>query len=473
MGCIGSKAAYSAGSGTEAEYKSTFTEKNDLGQGEFGQVKLVVKSNGSDSESYAVKILKKGLTFKDNIVYTPMKPEALKMEIDILRVLVGKKFNLGLDSVYESSSKLYIVTEICTGGEMLEYTSNIMAEGLRTEEVSRIAYQLLSAVDHCDRHNIIHRDIKPENIMFKANTRTSELRLIDFGCATLDPAEDRGKIHATFAGTPFYISPEMFQKTYTTRTDVFSAGVVLYVLVAGYPAQNLQAAFNLLHKADRDLKTLPGMPEDMPDTYYEMLDKMLTYRWKSRKTAGEMLEDEFVMFHQALEDKNPEREMMRTQSVVLSGTGEKAADAFGFVKFQRSLTFILATLLAKGDLESLLSYIEAKVSTDDSMDSKLGVIEVKDIKSFLQTMGKHTSMAANGCLASINQQDNAQAYDNYSYEYTLLKPFTQADGGNNELDSSTRSVRLSKKAKAAREMMALSSSERVPRKRRSKANVYV
>ena len=177
---------------------------------------------------------------------------------------------------------------------------------------------------------------KPENVLFKANTKTAELRLIDFGCASMD--EEKGQEHATFAGTPFYISPEMFQKKYTTKTDVFSVGVVLYVLVAGYPADKLQAAFNLLHKAKRDLKTLPGMPEDMPDTYYDMLDKMLTYRWKGRKSAGEMLaDDEFVNFHQELEGKaTPKRgKLGRTQSIVLKGTGEKAALAFGFVQFQR------------------------------------------------------------------------------------------------------------------------------------------
>ena len=100
--------------------------------------------------------------------------------------------------------------------------------------------------------------------MFKTNTKTAELRLIDFGCGTLDSDEKKGQEHTTFAGTPFYISPEMFQKKYTSKTDVFSAGVVLYVLVAGYPAERLQAAFNLLHKSKRDLKTLPGMPEGMP-----------------------------------------------------------------------------------------------------------------------------------------------------------------------------------------------------------------
>lgn len=104
---------------------------------------------------------------------------------------------------------------------------------------------------------------KPENIMLTHNGKDAELRLIDFGCASNVDADAE---HVTFAGTPFYNSPEMFQKKYTSRADVFSSGVVLYVLIAGYPADRLQAAFNLLHKSRRDLKTLPGMPEGMPDT---------------------------------------------------------------------------------------------------------------------------------------------------------------------------------------------------------------
>jgi serine/threonine protein kinase len=148
--------------------------------------------------------------------------------------------------------------------------------------------------------------------------------------------DSKGKEHATFAGTPFYISPEVFQKKYTSKTDIFSAGVVLYVLVAGYP-ENLDYAFEILHSAKRDLKTLPGMPEDMPDTYYEMLDKMLLHDWKGRNSAAEMLCDEFVSFHQALAGNGPGRvKMRRTSSMILSGTGEKAALAFGFLNFQRS-----------------------------------------------------------------------------------------------------------------------------------------
>lgn len=116
MGCIGSKQNFTAESGTEAEYKSKFEEKDVLGQGEFGLVKLVRKRDAPDSEpDCAAKVLNKGFVFKDNILYPPMKPEDLSMEIDILRALNGEVFNLKLDSVYESLSKIYVVTEICTG----------------------------------------------------------------------------------------------------------------------------------------------------------------------------------------------------------------------------------------------------------------------------------------------------------------------------------------------------------------------
>lgn len=118
MGCASSSAAkgvYASESGTEAEYKATFEEKKVLGEGEFGVVKLVVKRNDPSEEPYAVKLLNKGFVFKDNTLYTPMKPEVLKMELDILRELNGQKFNLALEAIYESSSKVYMITEMCSG----------------------------------------------------------------------------------------------------------------------------------------------------------------------------------------------------------------------------------------------------------------------------------------------------------------------------------------------------------------------
>lgn len=237
--------------------------------------------------------------------------------------------------------------------------------------------------------------------MFKTNAKDSELRLIDFGCATMDST--KGITHTTFSGTPFYISPEVFQKEYTNKTDVFSVGVVLYVLVAGYPAAELQAAFNILHKAKRDLRTLPGMPSSdvMPETYFDMLDKLLTYRYKSRKSADEMLEeDDFVLFHQEQEEQvddvkkrrissSRRATMKKTASVILTDTGQKAALAYGFTKFQRSLTTILATLLNHEDIKALLGNVEAHLEKGDvGLDKKLAVLKVDDLIQIIKSMGK-------------------------------------------------------------------------------------
>jgi len=166
MGCAASKLEpYTADAGTEAQYNERFTEEKTLGKGEFGTVKLVTDTSSPNGNvQLAAKTLNKGFTFKDNTLYPPMNPDELKMEIDILKVLNGQAYNLLLESVYESPSKVYVITEICSGGEMLEYTGKNFSEGLRTEDVSRMAYQLLCAVNHCDKYNICHRDIKPENI---------------------------------------------------------------------------------------------------------------------------------------------------------------------------------------------------------------------------------------------------------------------------------------------------------------------
>jgi serine/threonine protein kinase len=135
---------------------------------------------------------------------------------------------------------LFVVTEYYAGGELINYVSGL-DEDIRSEDISRIAFQLFSAIDHCHAHGVIHRDIKPESVMLETTEPGASLRLIDFGSGTVDKTENRVEnaldndnliYHTTFAGSAFYMSPEMFKKEYTALTDVFSVGVVLYVVVA-------------------------------------------------------------------------------------------------------------------------------------------------------------------------------------------------------------------------------------------------
>jgi serine/threonine protein kinase len=142
-----------------------------------------------DNEPLACKTLRKGVVFKDNVLYSPLKPEVLKGEINMLRTLKSDPNNycLKLHSIYETPRVILIVTELCAGGEMMEYVAKQEAD-LRTEDVSRIAFQLLSAFECCARHHIIHRDVKPENVRHNINPHgvvaASELltHVFRFGC---------------------------------------------------------------------------------------------------------------------------------------------------------------------------------------------------------------------------------------------------------------------------------------------------
>ena len=190
MGCINTKPAYfDTVDGDAAAYKERWEEGKVLGQGEFGKVISVTDKTGKISTPLAMKQLAKGFQWKDNTLYNPLSPEVLRTEVGCLRKLGGQRYNLKLEALYETPASLFIITEMCSGGEMLDYLSEF-PDGLRTEDISRISYQLLSAVDHCAKHGILHRDIKPENTMFKSKEAGAELRLIDFGCASMDGTSD-------------------------------------------------------------------------------------------------------------------------------------------------------------------------------------------------------------------------------------------------------------------------------------------
>jgi serine/threonine protein kinase len=378
--------------GNLEDYQTRFTEDRVLGEGEFGVVTLV-HDKSADNKDLAMKTLRKGVVFKDNTLYPACPPEILLGEVNMLRALNGKHYCMELVGVYETPRAILMVTELCSGGEMMEYVSK-QTEDLRTEDVSRISFQLLDAVNHCAKCNIIHRDIKPENTMFTDSKPGSTLKLIDFGSGTIKVVEG---VHTTFAGTPFYNSPEIFQKKYTQMTDVWSVGVTLYVLVAGYPSECLQKAFNLLLNTKRDLKTLPNLPDDMPDTYYEMLEGLLMHSYKKRTSAGDVLKQEFVQFHRdLLEESNkvatdtvatpsPKRttRLRRTSSVTLLGSVGRHSMFLEFKKFERSLTTILATMLPRDDLSMLLKLLEGR-EKDGGKEQILKAIPVSELITILE-----------------------------------------------------------------------------------------
>jgi calcium-dependent protein kinase len=188
MGCCFSSAPVALidnTDGDEVAYHARYIEDEILGEGEFGVVKLIHEKSTSSSQEpavpYACKILRKGIVFKDNTLYSPLKPETLRGEIEMLRRLRGEAYCLQLLAVYETPRTIYMITQYYSGGELVEYVSQLSETELQIPDASRIAYQLLSAIHHCHVHRVLHRDVKPENVLFETSQPGSDLRLIDFG----------------------------------------------------------------------------------------------------------------------------------------------------------------------------------------------------------------------------------------------------------------------------------------------------
>lgn len=429
--------------GNEKDFHDRFIEDRVLGQGEFGVVTLVQDMKATDGQnSLACKTLRKGVVFKDGTVYSPLKPEIMQGEIGMLRTLGGEHYIMKLIAVYETSRTIYLVTEYCAGGEMMEYVSK-QEEDLRTDDVSRIAFQMLDGINHCAKHDIIHRDIKPENVMFVSPTPGSDLKIIDFGSGTRRVVDG---MHTTFAGSAFYISPEMFQRTYTQRTDIWSIGVTIYVLVAGYPADVLQRAFNLLQKNERDLKELPNFPEDMPDSFVELMDSLLVYRHKQRKSAEELLKYEFVQFHKAafsidqiaMQAQSGPGTGKQRMSVSIKGSVSRHTIMLDYQKYQRSLTTLLATLLDKKELVTFIATvedaIEDKLEASPALGMKLEVIKINALKELLKEH-KHDQV-----IQMIEKLPHSATFETYAYDVAKLKEFSNKE---DEKDGMTRSVHLS------------------------------
>ncbi|XP_059431758.1 LOW QUALITY PROTEIN: CBL-interacting serine/threonine-protein kinase 24-like [Corylus avellana] len=191
-----------------------------IGEGTFAKVK--VARNTETDESVAVKVLAKSTILKHKMV------DQIKREISIMKIVRHPNI-VRLHEVLASQAKIYIILEFVTGGELFD---KIVHQGkLPENECRRYFQQLIDAVAHCHNKGVYHRDLKPENLLLDAY---GNLKVSDFGLSAL-PQKGVDLLHTT-CGTPNYLAPEVLgnQGYDGAAADVWSCGVILYVLMAGY-----------------------------------------------------------------------------------------------------------------------------------------------------------------------------------------------------------------------------------------------
>lgn len=158
------------------------------------------------------------------------QPESVRLryEIDILKNLTHPNI-LRLFEVFEDKKNIYLVTEYCQGGELFD---EIINRGkFEEKDAANIIKQVLSAISYCHNQNVCHRDLKPENILIDDKDRNT-IKLIDFGTSQVFGGDEKMQL---VLGTAYYIAPEVLEGNYDEKCDIWSIGVILYILLSGTP----------------------------------------------------------------------------------------------------------------------------------------------------------------------------------------------------------------------------------------------
>uniref|UniRef100_A0A673LG74 calcium/calmodulin-dependent protein kinase n=1 Tax=Sinocyclocheilus rhinocerous TaxID=307959 RepID=A0A673LG74_9TELE len=263
-----------------------FTEEyqlfEELGKGAFSVVRRCVKV--LSGQEYAAKIINtKKLSTRDH--------QKLDREARICRLLKHSNIVRLHDSISEEGHH-YLILDLVTGGELFE---DIVAREYYSEaDASHCIQQILEAVLHCHQMGVVHRDLKPENLLLASKSKGAAVKLADFGLAI--EVEGDQQAWFGFAGTPGYLSPEVLRKDpYGKAVDLWACGVILYILLVGYPPFWDEDQHRLYQQIKAGAYDFPSPEWDtVTPEAKDLINKMLTINPSKRITAAEVLKHPWI-----------------------------------------------------------------------------------------------------------------------------------------------------------------------------------
>ncbi|XP_020293059.1 calcium/calmodulin-dependent protein kinase type II alpha chain isoform X11 [Pseudomyrmex gracilis] len=360
-------------------FSDNYDLKEELGKGAFSVVRRCVQK--STGHEFAAKIINtKKLSNRDF--------QKLEREARICRKLQHPNIVRLHDSIQEENFH-YLVFDLVTGGELFE---DIVAREFYSEaDASHCIQQILESVHHCHHNGVVHRDLKPENLLLASKAKGAAVKLADFGLAI----EVQGEAQAWygFAGTPGYLSPEVLKKEpYGKPVDIWACGVILYILLVGYPPfwdEDQHRLYAQIKAGSYDYPS-PEWDTVTPEAK-NLINQMLTVNPGKRITASEALKHPWIC----------QRE--RVASVVHR---QETVDCLKKFNARRKLKgAILTTMLATRNF-STGSAGGSSGSSNNSQNSQVGGASLSSSAST-----SHQANASNGPTASRRQDSSATELD--------------------------------------------------------------
>ncbi|KAM0043356.1 putative protein kinase CAMK-CDPK family [Helianthus debilis subsp. tardiflorus] len=267
--------------GYPRNFGSKYELGKEVGRGHFGHTCWAKCKKGVlKNQAVAVKIISKAK------MTTAISIEDVRREVKLLKSLSGHQHMVQFHDAFEDDQNVYIVMELCEGGELLD---RILARGGRYTEVDAksIVIQILSVASFCHLQGVVHRDLKPENFLFSTRQEDSALKVIDFGLSDFTRPDQRLN---DIVGSAYYVAPEVLHRSYNVEADIWSIGVITYILLCGsrpFFARTESGIFRSVLRADPNFNDSPW-PSVTPEAK-DFVKRLLNKDHRKRMTASQAL----------------------------------------------------------------------------------------------------------------------------------------------------------------------------------------